>query len=215
MKPPSKFVPICAADFIGGGHFGAHTAALEIENLLAQARQNDNASIAFLINGRSGIGKSGLSRWILHDLLGIGPFSIVRKNGTEIDKDTVNQLAMALPYRDLYTDYKAIQFEECDAQSVAAQVRLLTFMDDFEESQGNILIATSNCSLKSFEPRYTSRFNVFELQPPTPAEIEGLLRRWLKHPGAIRAIANSCEGNVRAALKDADRQFAAENACVV
>jgi hypothetical protein len=136
----------------------------------------------------------------------------MRKNGAEVDKELINELAMQLPYRDLYGDYKAIWFEECDLMSLPAQGRALTYLDDLNESTGTVLLCTSNCQLKDFEPRFSSRFNVFELQPPTAQEIETLLGRWLKTPQAIIEIARLSAGNVRAALKDADRQFAAENA---
>ena len=57
MNPtPSKFIPSTASDFIGHGDFGAATAARSLEALVAQSRQNKNASMAILINGRPGIG---------------------------------------------------------------------------------------------------------------------------------------------------------------
>ena len=210
MTPPSKFIPICPADFVGAGDYGAATAAQEIEALVRQARANDNASMAILINGKPGIGKSALSRWLIHDLLGCSKFSVTRKNSTEIDKELINELASQLPYRDLYGDYKAIMFEECDLMSQPAQGRALTWIDDLNESHGTVLLCTSNCQLKDFEPRFSSRFNVFELQAPAAHEIATLLGRWLKDPRAITEIARICSGNVRAALKDADRMFAAE-----
>ena len=86
----------------------------------------------------------------------------------------------------------------------------LTYLDDLNESHGTVLIATSNCAIKDFEPRFSSRFHVFELQPPTNSEIEILLGRWLTHPAAIREIARLANGKVRAALKDADRMCMAE-----
>ena len=122
----------------------------------------------------------------------------------------MEDIAAGLPYRDLYADYKAIQFEECDQMSKAAQCRMLTLLNDLNETPGTVILCTSNCALKDFEPRFSSRFTVFELQPPTSDEIETLLRRWLKTEGAIKQIAAFACGNVRTALKDADLQFAAE-----
>jgi DNA polymerase III delta prime subunit len=211
MIQPSKFIPARPEDFVGTGDYGAHTAAHELVGLVNQARANHNSSLAVLINGRPGIGKSALCRWFIHDLLGCGKFSIIRKNGSEVDKEFITQLAGQLGYRDLYSEYKAIWIEECDLMSLPAQGRSLTYLDDLNESTGTVFLCTSNCKLADFEPRFSSRFNVFELQPPTAEEIEPLLARWLRHPEAIRQIARLAAGNVRAALKDADRQFAAEN----
>jgi len=92
----------------------------------------------------------------------------------------------------------------------AAQGGILTLLDDLNETPGNIILCTSNCALKDFEPRFSSRFTVFELQSPSSDEIETLLRRWLTTEGAIKQIAQFACGNVRTALKDADLQFAAE-----
>ena len=207
---PSKFIPQAVADFVGHGDFGAATAARSLQALVAQARANKNASLAILINGRPGIGKSALARWFIYDLLGCSKFSVTKLNGTKVNLDRVDDLAAGLPYRDLYADYKAIWFEECDLMTKAAQGGMLTLLDDLNETPGNVILCTSNCALKDFEPRFSSRFTVFELQPPNSDEIETLLRRWLTTEGAIKQIAQFASGNVRTAMKDADLQFAAE-----
>jgi len=211
MNPtPSKFIPSAVSDFVGHGDFGAATAARSIEALVAQSRANKNASMAILINGRPGIGKSGLARWLLYDVLGCSKFSITKYNGTRVNLERVEDMAAGLPYRDLYADYKAIWIEECDLVTRPAQGGLLTLLDDLNETPGTVILCTSNCALKDFEPRFSSRFTVFELQPPSSDEIETLLRRWLTTEGAIKQIAQFACGNVRTALKDADLQFAAE-----
>ena len=207
---PSKFIPVNITDFIGAGDFGAATAARSLQALVDQSRANDAASMAILLNGRPGLGKSALAKWLITHVLGCGKLSTPKLNGTQVNLERVEEIAQGLPYRDLYTDYKAIWFEECDKMSINAQVRMLTLLDDLNETPGTVIICTSNCPLKEFEPRFSSRFTVFEMQPPTSAEIETLLRRWLKHPEAIRQIATFACGNVRQALKDADLQFAAE-----
>jgi len=207
---PSKFIPSTAADFIGHGDFGAATAARSLQALVAQSRANKNASMSILINGRPGIGKSALARWFIYDVLGCSKFSVTKLNGTKVNLERVDDIAAGLPYRDLYADYKAVWFEECDLMTKAAQGGMLTLLDDLNETPGNVILCTSNCALKDFEPRFSSRFTVFELQPPNSDEIETLLRRWLQTEGAIKQIAQFACGNVRTAIKDADLQYAAE-----
>jgi len=208
---PSKYTPVSAGDFIGAGDFGAATAARMIESLVAQAQANHCASMAILINGKPGIGKSALARWLIYDVLGCSKFSVTRLNGTQVNLDRVEDIAANLPYRDLYADYKVLWIEECDRMTEAAQVRMLTVLDDIHEMPGNLVVCTSNCKLNEFEPRFSSRFTVFELQPPTSDEVAGLLRRWLKTEAAVQQIATFACGNVRMAFKDADLQFASEN----
>jgi DNA polymerase III delta prime subunit len=211
LKIPSKYIPASPDDFIGSGDFGAATAARMIESLVAQARQNGNASMAILINGKPGIGKSALARWLITDLLGCGKFSVTRLNGTQLNLERVEDIAANLPYRDLYSDYKVLWVEECDRMTEAAQCRMLTVLDDINEMPGNLIVCTSNCKISEFEPRFSSRFTVLELQPPSSEEVAGLLRRWIKTEAAIQQIATFACGNMRMAFKDADLQFAAEN----
>jgi len=98
MLTPSKFIPQAVADFVGHGDFGAATAARSIEALVAQSRANHNASMAFLFNGRPGIGKSALAHWFIYDVLGCSKFSITKYNGTRVNLERVEDLAAGLPY---------------------------------------------------------------------------------------------------------------------
>ena len=135
-------------------------------------------------------------------MLGCSKFSVTKLNGTKVNLERVDDIAAGLPYRDLYADYKAIWIEECDLVTRPAQGGLLTLLDDLNETPGTVILCTSNCALKDFEPRFSSRFTVFELQPLSSDEIETLLRRWLTNAGAIKQIAQFACGNVRTALQD-------------
>ena len=193
---PSKFKPAVASDFIGP----AGEVAAALEKMLARSRKCNNASMKILLNGPPGVGKSELSCW-LQTMMGCNKWNTTKLNGSEIKLETVNDIAETLRHRNLFGDYRMCWFEECDQMTKGAQVRLLTMLDDLPD--GVVVACTSNCQLKEFEPRFQSRFTVFELSAPTNPEIETFLRRWLPADLA-QEIAKCARGNVRQALLDAE-----------
>ncbi|HEY1160402.1 MAG TPA: AAA family ATPase [Terracidiphilus sp.] len=202
---PSKFIPHCPDDFIGE----AAEYARSLENLVVRARAGGNASLLLMFTGPPGTGKSALARWLLYDCLKCNKFSInagkgSAVNGTQINLDAVQQIADGLAYRDLYSDYKAVWIDECDKMSPNAQVRMLSLLDELNDLPGTVIVVTSNDRIAEFEPRFQSRFTVFEFKSPQPAEVETFLGRWLQNPADIKQIATFACGNVRQALKDAD-----------
>jgi replication-associated recombination protein RarA len=197
---PSRYVPRCPADFIGD----AANYALLVEKLFARAKKQNNASLRFLLNGPPGLGKSSLARWMLEDLLGISKFDTIKLNGTQINIESIEDICQRLQYRPMEGDYRAIWFEECDAMSVPAQKRILTMLDDLDSINGIVVVCTSNCRLKEFEPRFQTRFTVLEFMPPDQKEVEAFLAHFIPNPEDITAIASRAYGNVRQALKDAD-----------
>ena len=68
-----------------------------------------------------------------------------------------------------------------------------------------IVACTSNCALADFENRFQTRFQVFEIAPPPPQDIQKLLVRIAPEisPRDASQIANFACGNVRQALLDA------------
>ena len=80
------------------------------------------------------------------------------------------------------------------------QTRILTVLDDLMPYKA--FICTSNCKLSAFEPRFQSRFQVFEISAPTDKEIGALLSDYID-PLNARQIATFAGGNVRQALLDA------------
>jgi hypothetical protein len=91
--------------------------------------------------------------------------------------------------------------DEADAIPPVAQVRLLTLLDDLP--RGIAIACTSNCKLRDFEERFQTRFQAFEIAPPTTEEIIALLRRYLPDEPEVVNVANFADGNVRQALLDA------------
>jgi hypothetical protein len=58
-------------------------------------------------------------------------------------------------------------------------------------------------ALAGFEERFQTRFQAFEIAPPTTEEIISLLRRYLPDELEVVNAAHFADGNVRQALLDA------------
>ena len=205
-----EFAPTSAADFVGDNVIerpsatltGARAVALHLEKAVRVSKRNRRAPIKLLLNGRPGLGKSFLARYLQH-LVGSESWSISKYNGTELKMESLGDLAYDLRKTSYFDDYRIIWIDEADAIPHAAQVRFLTLLDDLP--RGTIVVCTSNCSLNDFENRFQTRFQVFELAPPPAEDIERLILRLAPdiRPTDARAIARGASGNVRQALLDA------------
>lgn len=205
------FKPKSAADFIGKNiierangvvRTGAHLIALHIERAAALAKSNGNAPMKFLYAGEPGIGKSELVKYLQH-LTGCNQWNTTQLNGTQCKIERIEELAGTLHLSNLFGDYRLLWIDEADEIPRVAQVRFLTLLDNLPKA--TIVACTSNCSLKNFEDRFQSRFQVFELCAPAPEEISAFLNRLapeIPMPDACD-IARFANGNVRQALLDA------------
>ncbi len=196
---PSKYHPQSPDEFIGQGPCGARTLAGLIQKMVRTARANDNAPLKLLLPGPPGTGKSELALY-LQQLLGCDRFTTSKLNGTEVKIETVERLAATVRSKSMFNDYQLIWIDEADEIPRVAQVRFLTLLDDLPN--GVAVICTSNTSMRNFEDRFQSRFQAFEIKPPSQQEIEWLLRQWVDGSTAT-AIAECARGNVRQALLDA------------
>ncbi|HWY30595.1 MAG TPA: AAA family ATPase, partial [Candidatus Acidoferrum sp.] len=185
-----NYVPKSADEFIGLGAdqngSGAKAVALHIERIVHQSKLAGNAPIRVLLNGNPGIGKTANALYLQY-LLACNRWSTTKLNGTEVKVDKIEEITASLHYRSLFGDYRMVHIDEADAIPTVAQVRLLTVLDDLPK--GIAVVCTSNCKLSQFENRFQSRFQVFELKPPTSAEIEAMLSDYIDRPTA-RHIAN-------------------------
>ncbi|HTV61341.1 MAG TPA: AAA family ATPase [Verrucomicrobiae bacterium] len=205
-----KFIPKSIEDFIGTNRVertksildGAKSIAVHLEKAVRLSRQNENAPIKFLFNGVPGIGKSDLARY-LQFLTGCDQWSTTKLNGTTCKIEKVEEIARSLQYKTLFGDYRMLWIDEADEIPRLAQVRFLTLLDD--SPAGVVVVCTSNCTLSSFENRFQTRFQVFEVAAPPIADIEKLIIRLAPEIPARDAmqIANFAGGNVRQALLDA------------
>lgn len=202
-RSDGKFIPTSPLDFVGDGVNKHGSAARAVANhvykIVHQAKASGNLSLKVLLNGPPGIGKTAMALYFQH-LLGCDKWSTSKYNGTQMKVEVIEDLARSLFYRGLFGEYRILHIDEADEIPRVAQVRFLSLLDDLPD--GVAVICTSNCKIKDFEPRFQSRFQAFELIPPTTEEIETLLLNYID-PANAKQIALFSAGNVRAALLDA------------
>jgi replication-associated recombination protein RarA len=204
-----SFTPRSADDFIGGNIIerqsgdltGARLVAKQIEKAVQLSERNGRTPLKFLFNGKPGIGKSELVKYLQH-LLKCDKWSTTKLNGTQCNKERIEEIAASFHYKSLFSDWRLLWIDEADEIPRVAQVCSLTVFDDLPH--GVAVVCTSNCKLEDFENRFQTRFQAFEIAPPPPQEIEKFLKRIAPElNGASAQIANFACGNVRQALLDA------------
>jgi len=204
-----SFIPRRLDDFIGRQIIERQSGdtwigARLIAELLARGVQLANANqlspMKYLINGRPGLGKSALVAY-LQQLLGCNKWNTIKLNGTQCKVETIEEIARQLACTCLFGDWRMLWIDEADAIPPVAQVRFLTLLDDLP--CGIAIACTSNCKLRDFEERFQTRFQAFEIAPPTTEEIISLLRRYLPDEPEVVNAAAFADGNVRQALLDA------------
>jgi replication-associated recombination protein RarA len=204
-----SFIPRSAADFIGnniierqsGDQTGARLVAQQIEKAVRLSEKNGRTPLKFLFNGKPGIGKSELVKFLSH-LIHVDKWSTTKLNGTQCKIEKIEDIAANLHYTNLFGEWRMLWIDEADEIPRVAQVRFLTLLDDLP--YGVVVVCTSNCKLEDFENRFQTRFQAFELAPPPPEEIEKFLKRICPElNGSSAQIATFACGNVRQALLDA------------
>jgi DNA polymerase III delta prime subunit len=189
------FVPTCADDLIGD----ARDTAVMLEKAVRLSKTDGNSPLAFLFHGEPGLGKSALAAYFQR-LISCDKWSTTKLSGVDVNVEKVREMAGSLHYKTLFGDWRMVHIEEADKIPEAAQVRFLMLMDELPN--GTAVVCTSNCKVDDFEPRFQSRFQVFEVGPPTPQQIGQFLSRFIDHNDTILRIAEFACGNVRQALKD-------------
>ncbi len=178
-----SFIPRTLDDFIGQQMIERQSGdtwigARLIAGLLVQgvqlANANQRSPLKYLLNGQPGLGKSALVAYLQH-LLGCNKSNTIKLNGTECKVEMIQEIVQKLAGMSLFGDWRLLWIDEADAIPIVAQVRLLTLLDDLP--RGVAAACTSNCKLRDFEERFQTRFQAFEIAPPTTEEIIALLRR--------------------------------------
>jgi replication-associated recombination protein RarA len=203
MRTSGKFLATSALDFVGSEAdskgSGARAIATHLDRIVKQAKAANNSAIKLLFNGPPGVGKTALALYLQH-LLGCNRWSVNKYNGTQLKIELLEEMAAGLHFRSLYGDWRIFHIDEADVIPKVAQIRFLSLLDDLPA--GVAVVCTSNCRLKDFESRFQSRFQAFDVIPPSPSEIEALLCDYID-PANAHQIATFACGNVRQALLDA------------
>jgi putative ATPase len=190
-----EYKPSSPAQFIGSARLYASMLAT-----LAEQLKRKKEPVRILLIGPPGTGKTSSSEFFLKTL-GVGKWSMHKYNGTEMKIDEACEIARSFRMPDLLGEFRALAIEEVDAVPVVAQTRLLTLLD--EMTAGSVAVCTSNCSVEQLEPRFQSRFRVFEFKPPTQQEIIDLLVSLGTPKREAVQIGTFCCGDVRLAINDA------------
>ncbi|MEY2411064.1 MAG: hypothetical protein QOF48_3734 [Verrucomicrobiota bacterium] len=198
-----NYVPESPNDFIGDTRTVAEQLARNAADALAMQPSGMPPAappLRYVINGKPGIGKSALLRWLQVCIKAHPKWSTFKFSGTQVKVETVEELARQFHYRDLYGDYRLVWIDEADKIPTVAQVRFLLLLD---EQPNNVAVAvTSNCKLTEFEERFQTRFQPFEPRPPTQDQVQQFLRQFPLAEHELNQIATFACGNVRQALND-------------
>ena len=158
--------------------------------------------VRLMLTGDPGLGKSRISQ-ILADRLGSKAWNTIKRNGTAVKVDALEDIERHLSGTSLLAGYRLLWIEEVDTVPRVAQTRLLTVLDDLPP--WTAVLTTSNKSDEAFEPRFQSRFVVLPVAAPTAEEITDFLcKGWAIAENTARSIAHMACGNMRQALLDAD-----------
>lgn len=207
MHFPGDFQPAQAGDFIGP----AARVAAALDRLATLTRETGRPS-AHLFIGDPGAGKSALCKFVIARLTGIpvgaqrGHWGIRFYNGKNVNADVIRDLDIELKSRPMFGGWRVAWIDEVDMLTRDAQVLMLTLLEELPPF--TIVLATSNedFSGESKERRFQSRFQTWPVGSPSADEIKTfLVDRFGLGELTAAGIAECAGGDVRAALRDADR----------
>lgn len=196
---PIDYKPLTVQQFIGP----AAKAARALDNIITRTEKTA-APLKLLFYGDPGVGKSALVEYLLAQL-GTSKWSVTRMSGTEVRLEDVQAFNARLCYRDLFSTYKILWIDEMDRASHTARAAMLTMLDTLPDHVA--VVVTCNKSIGEIEQRFFTRFQAFEIKPPTSDQIRQLLGKWKLRAQSINRIAEFCCGNVRHALIEAQTEL--------
>jgi len=197
MKNPNTWKPKKLGDFIGT----AGTWARMLEEVVKQAKKSKDQSLKYLLHGPAGVGKSEVAKMVAYSLAA-KDFDVQVVAGRNLRADDVQKLRNQMGTGSLYGEWVVLIIEEADTCPRDGQDALLTFLDELPKCRA--VLATSNKELGDLTDRFQTRFQHLQFKEPSTADIAKLLARFDgMSPECACEIAEGADGNVRAALLDA------------
>lgn len=165
-----------------------------------RARTN-HQPMKLLLYGEPGIGKTELANLIARSLAG-HEAGVESVNGADVTAEIVREWRTNMRTASLFCDWRVVVINEVDRMSAQAQVLMLTVLDELPPCQA--FICTTNLQLGEMIPRFQSRFQQFQIDPPEMEDIADMLIKQAIPADTAYRIAAGANGNVRAALLDAE-----------
>jgi hypothetical protein len=149
------------------------------------------------------VGKTALC-YYAERLLGVSRFAVMEYNGTDVTIDVVRELSasLGLTCNELFGPYRLIEIHEADQVPDAAQVRLLTVLDNLPSRAA--VFCTRNANVGELEKGSHRRFKFTRVRGATSEEITELLARWPVPIAIAKQIAVTACGSVALALQEAE-----------
>lgn len=194
---PSTYHASTAAELIGP----ARIIGLNLERKIGRIIHTGQP-LKLYFTGDPGCGKSNLAAILARQLAG-HELGIHKINGGDVTTESVRQFRAEFNTASMFSDWRVLLIEEADKINAAAQVLMLTVLDDLPKFRA--VLCTSNVTGAELIERFQTRFQMLPVGPPSPADICALIDRLTGgrvHNSA--KIAAACNGNVRAALLDAE-----------
>lgn len=165
-------------------------------------RNTDGRPVKLLLHGEPGCGKSAICKLTAEALT--PQFITERVSGQQLTADGVREWIDHARY--IPTAWIVRIVEEVDLISPQAEALLLQYLDLLPKQTA--LLCTSNKAMGDLGNRFQSRFQVLEVERPTPDEVAAyLINLWPDDFLEIRDIAAAQNGDVRASLNDLQTYF--------